>query len=241
MCLVNGHSKIVKLMGVGIFVHWLDECFYVLVRLAAVRKRSGVRRLVSAHLSADVFSLTMGLPREHTIDEGYARCRLCCKDVLIDGRGQTAWKAHWHSPKHYALEYRYRVRRRLPLYARNFQVKNPGKGKQLDLLDPEDVRADELRPTLGDVFLEAGDSMTLPERQERDRTSTPLTEQGRLDRLWTAALVDGLVHSLNFDGVCHALETRACSVALGVDDACFMPYTVDNVKVSLFLFLSPRS
>ena len=222
-------------MSVCVFIHSLDLWFLFLVKLAAVRKRAGVRRLVSAHLSADVFSLTMGLPREHSVDEGYARCRLCCVDVLIYGRGQTAWKAHWHSRKHYALEFRYRVLRRLPLYSCNFQVKNPGKGKKLDLLDPAAVNVDELRPTLGDVYLEAGEAFSLPERQERDRTCTPLTEQGRLDKLWTAALVDGLVHGSNFNSVCHSLESRACSISLGVDGACFMPYTVDTVKVCGFL------
>ena len=80
-------------MSVFFFTGWSNGSLF-LVKLAAVRKRSGVRRLVSAHLSADVFSLTMGLPREHSVDEGYARCRLCCVDVLIYGRGQTAWKAH---------------------------------------------------------------------------------------------------------------------------------------------------
>ena len=76
--------------------------------------------------------------------------------------------------------------------------------------------------------------MTLPERQTRDRSCSPLTEQGRLDRLWTAALVDGLVHGADFVSVCHALEVRSLSVSPGVDGECYLPYTVDNVKVCVF-------
>ena len=181
----------------------------------------------------------MGLPKDHAIDEGYARCRLCCEDVPIHNRGQSGWKAHWHSPKHYALEYRYRVRMQLPLYACNFQFKNPGKGKQLDLLDPATVHAAEVRPTLGCVFLEAGEQLTIPERQIRDgEVSPPLTVQGRLDRLWTAALIDGIVRGVDFVSVCRTLEMHSLSVSPRENGECYLPYTVDNVKVRLFVCFS---
>ena len=54
-------------------------------------------------------------------------------------RGQSAWKEHWHSAEHYAREFQYRLDTHMPLYAANYQLTNPGKGKKLDLVNPASI------------------------------------------------------------------------------------------------------
>ena len=70
--------------------------------------RSGFRRLGKHHITTDVFSLAVGQSVFHPLDAGWVHCRLCNVDVEINLRGQSAWKEHWRSPGHYALEFQYR-------------------------------------------------------------------------------------------------------------------------------------
>ena len=98
--------------------------------------RSGFRRLGKHHMTADVFSLAIGPASYHSFGAGWVHCRLCHVDVEINLRGQSAWKAHWRSKEHYALEFQYRITNFLPVYSANYQLTNPGRGKKVDLVDP---------------------------------------------------------------------------------------------------------
>ena len=128
--------------------------------------RSGFWRLANPH----VFALAIGVPQSHDVDDGWVRCRLCHFDLEVNLRGQSSWKAHWHTSEHFTREFQYRLEKRLPLYAGNYQLTNPGKGKKVDLVDPASIPGDELRSTRSGVYMEPYDRLSLAERQARDRS-----------------------------------------------------------------------
>ena len=69
--------------------------------------RSGFRRLATQHLTTDVFGLAMGISQKHDLDDGWERCRLCHYDVKINLRGQSSWKAHWHTSEQFSKEFQH--------------------------------------------------------------------------------------------------------------------------------------
>ena len=127
--------------------------------------RSGFRILGNQHLTTDVFSLAVGHPTFYELSGGWVHCRLCHIDIEVNLRGQSAWKEHWRSPDHYAREFQYRIDNHLPLYAANYQLTNPGRGKKLDLVDPASIPGDELRSVSSGVYLEPYDRLSLAELQ----------------------------------------------------------------------------
>ena len=204
--------------------------------------RSGFRKLGTQHVTTDVFSLAVGHPVFHQLSGGWVHCRLCHVDIEINLRGQSAWKEHWRSPDHYAREFQYRIDNHLPLYAANYQLTNPGRGKKLDLVDPASIPGDELRRASSGVYLEPIDRLSIAERQARDSTKSPISFETFIQAMWVSTLIDGLVRGRNFLSVCASLEMAAIT-ASHLGEASFLPYTVDVVKVSSnFVFcLSPNS
>ena len=203
--------------------------------------RSGFRRLGKHHITADVFSLAVGPAAYHSFEAGWVHCRLCNVDVEINLRGQSAWKAHWRSSEHYALEFQYRINNFLPVYSANYQLTNPGRGKKVDLVDPASLPVDELRRISGGVYLEPVDRLSLLEREARERSKSPVCFEVFVKAMWISYLIDGLVRGRKFVDVSANLQMAAVT-ASHLGEAAFLPYTVDVVKVSGFVwFLSPNS
>ena len=171
--------------------------------------RSGFRRLGKHHITADVFSLAVGPAAYHSFEAGWVHCRLCNVDVEINLRGQSAWKAHWRSSEHYALEFQYRINNFLPVYSANYQLTNPGRGKKVDLVDPASFPGDELRRVSGGVYLEPIDRLTLLERQARDRSKSPVCFEIFIQAMCVSYLIDGLVRGRKFVDVCANLQMAA--------------------------------
>ena len=110
----------------------MSLCVFVGPERERIVPRAGFRRLGKHHITADVFSLAVGPSVYHSFDAGWVHCRLCNVDVEINLRGQSAWKEHWCSPEHYALEFQYRINNHLPVYSANYQLTNPGRGKKVN-------------------------------------------------------------------------------------------------------------
>ena len=197
--------------------------------------RSGFRRLGKHHITADVFSLAVGPAAYHSFEAGWVHCRLFNVDVEINLRGQSAWKAHWRSSEHYALEFQYRITNFLPVYSANYQLTNPGRGKKVDLVDPASLPGDELRRISGEVYLEPVDRLSLLEREARERSKSPVCFEIFVKAMWISYLIDGLVRGRKFVDVSANLQMAAVT-ASHLGEAAFLPYTVGVVKVSGFVW-----
>ena len=162
-------------------------------------------------------------------------------DVEINLRGQSAWKAHWRSSEHYALEFQYRITNFLPVYSANYQLTNPGRGKKVDLVDPASLPGDELRRVGGEVYLKPVDRLSLPEREARERSKSPVCFEVFVKAMSISYLIDGLVRGRKFVDVSANLQMAAVT-ASHLGEAALLPYIVDVVKLSGFVwFLSPNS
>ena len=136
-------------------------------------------------------------------------------DVEINLRGKSAWKEHWRSPDHYALEFQYRIDNHYPVYSANYQLTNPGRGKKVDLVDPASFPGDELRRASSGVYLEPMDRLSLPERQARDSTKSPVLFETFIQAMWVSNLIDGLLRGWKFLDVCATLDGGCYSVTSG--------------------------
>ena len=98
-----------------------------------------------------------------------------------------------------------------------------------------------MRRASGGVYLEPIDRLTLPERQARDSSKSPVCFEIFIQAMWVSYLIDGLVRVRKFVDVCANLQMAAVTSS-HLGEAAFLPYTVDVVKVSSFVFvLSPNS
>ena len=111
----------------------------------------------------------------------------------------------------------------------------------MDLVNPASFPGDELRRVSSGVYLEPVDRLSLLERQARDRSKSPVCFEVFIKAMWVSYLIDGLVRGRKFVDVCANLQMAAVT-ASHLGEANFLPYTVEVVKVSSFVFvLSPNS